>query len=242
MGWAQFPSESKSVPGMSKGQSIASCRFSWNRKGKVFGKKGNPIRSRESSPGNRRGQKKEVGRNPVHETCICGGFLPPHYGMATALVCGPNSDLSLLPFTGESHGTWLWEGKGHGSLFQEWRIGLTGDVSLVFTETLEELFCFKPQKLAQLGPCQLCQEPGRVTLFGSGCPVSSYLIRSCIICITEISVLGNESDCGEPRLPLYGNCPLSCLACRHLSRKQILKGFVEGKWEEATIKLPLGAR
>lgn len=112
----------------------------------------------------------------------------------------------------------------------------------MFAETLEELFCFKPQKLAQLGPRQLCQEPGQVTLFGSGCPVSSYLICSCIICITEISVLGNESDCGEPRLPLVWKLSLVLSGMLPSVQEADSERFYGGKVERGNYQAPTGGQ
>lgn len=125
---------------------------------------------------------------------------------------------------------------GHCSLFQEWGTVLLRKCSLALTETREQLFCFKPQKLVQQGQHQLCQElvlSNSILLLAIQW-VTTLKFRSCIICFTYYAVIGNESDCsGGPELPVVlkllhalhtAICPGS-----HLERP----GAEKGGWEES---------
>ena len=84
-------------------------------------------------------------------------------------------------------------------------MALPGGFSLVLTETQEESLCFKLQRLAQLGRRRLCQERRRVPVLRQAVHERLHylLLRN------EISVLGDDSDRGEPRLPLVLKPPLA---------------------------------
>lgn len=163
-----------------------------------------------------------MGRNSLHETCICGSILPLCQGRATGLVCAPSGVLPLLLLTEESWGLALGR-KGALLSFPRMRDSPARRVFPGARRNTGRVVPSQTSETCTTGPTPAMPGTGTGVFSAPGCPVNGYIVCSCITCVTDISVLENESDCGEPRLPLGWKLSLAWLAA---IRKA---GFAKGR-------------